>query len=80
MFFALIECFNDRGAAGRLHRDHARPFRADPSDRFEFGKCLPHANQWPVPPPVGYENYVGNRPPELLGKRQFPSTFLPSIR
>ena len=39
------ERFHDRRATAGLNRYHARSRAADPAEFFEFGKCLPHADE-----------------------------------
>ena len=61
----LLEGPDDRGAAGRLHRHHARAGGADPAQRLELGQRLPYADQAGAAA-GGIEDRVGHAPPQLL--------------
>ena len=69
VLFALLTGAHHRRAAFGLHRDHARPLRADEADRLELGERLPHADQ--AGAAAGrVEDDVGQLPAELLGELQ----------
>ena len=38
------------GETGSLHREHARPFLCDPTERFHFFECLPHPEEFSATP------------------------------
>src|SRR5687767_10645558 len=52
-----LKCMDDRCAGGGLDCNHAGPGGPDPTDGFELGKCLPHADQ-PGPAPSRIENNI----------------------
>ena len=67
MLDAVLPGLDHRRAARRLDDDHARPLRADPADRLQFGKGLPHADD--AGAAAGrIEDHVGDFPAELLGQ------------
>src|SRR4029079_1775765 len=65
---------HQRGAAGGLHRDHARPLRSDEADRLHFVERLPHADQ-PGAAAGRIENDIRHLPAELLSELE-PHRFL----
>ena len=61
------KCPNDWRATARLHREHARPFRVDPAERFHFIECFPHPDE--SGSSAGrIKNNIGQFPIELLGQ------------
>ena len=64
---ALLPSLDHRRTARGLDDDHARPHRADPAERLELVKRLPHADDAGAAP-GRIEDHIGHFPAELLGE------------
>ena len=65
--FIGVEGFDDRTAAGGLHRDHARQRAVQPANLLEFIEHFPHRNQ--ADAAAGWKkDELGQAPAELFGE------------
>ena len=64
--FIFVKGFNDRRAATRLNRYHARPRAADPAQFFHLVKSFPHADESRAAA-GGVDDDIRQMPIELFG-------------